>query len=235
MQTLRLYFGITRDSLLSFSKLFIIHQLTVKEVRRDNDDVMTFICTSNRKLDYKPGQYGIWSLKQFVKGKPGRLFTVASPPSEGVVQVSTRIGRTDFKQKLSHLTVGSKMQMVGPIGEFTLPKQLPSEIVFVAGGIGITPIRALSKHIHDARLPVTTTLIHSANDFYLYRDELQGYVNESHFVSRDTFDTSLSNTATAQPTATYYISGPPAFVDAAHTLLSNKKIQNIKTDGFLGY
>ncbi|HSH55226.1 MAG TPA: FAD-dependent oxidoreductase [Candidatus Limnocylindrales bacterium] len=235
MKTLQLYLGILRDAIKSFGKLFVFHKLTLQEVRDEGENIKTFIFESNRKLDYKAGQYGIWFMPKFIKGKPGRLFTLASSPEEGIVQLSTRIGKTDFKQKLSRLKPGATVFMEGPIGQFTLPNPSPEAVVFIAGGIGITPIRALAVYVHDAELPVNTTLIHSADDFYLYKDEMKQYFHESHFVTRSDFETVLRQVAHDQANATFFLSGPPGFVESAHTILRKQGIKRIKTDAFLGY
>jgi ferredoxin-NADP reductase len=235
MQTIRLYFGILRDSLKSFNKLFVIHHLTLQKVRTEGEDIKTFVFKSNKDLDYRAGQYGIWMLKRWVKGKPFRLFTVASPPDEGVIQLSTRISKSDFKQKLNKLVPGDKLLMFGPIGEFTIPKQPPGDIVFVAGGIGITPIRAIAKHIRDASLPIKSILIHSSHDLYLYKAELEQYIDQTYFTTHDNFETTLDKVAKQQQNATYYLSGPPQFVESARKLLMQNNIRLIKTDGFLGY
>ncbi len=235
MNTLRLYFGILRDSLLDFRKLFVFHTLTVTEVRHDKDDILTVVCTSNKPLDYKPGQYGIWFLNRWVSGKPGRLFSVASAPEEGVIQLSTRNGRTDFKRKLQRIAVGDKMYMEGPIGQFVLPEKPPIDVVFVAGGIGITPIRAMAKHIQMKSLPIDTTLIYSSAGSYLYESELKQAVKATTLVTRETLPEALTSIASRKPNATYYISGPPAFVESARKQLRKRGVSSIKTDAFLGY
>lgn len=235
MKTLQLYLGILRDAIKSFRKLFVIHRLTLLEVRDEGENIKTFIFKSNRRLNYAAGQYGIWFMPRFIKGKPGRLFTVASSPEEGIVQLSTRIGPSDFKQKLNRLNVGDTIFMEGPIGQFTLPEPLPQEIVFVAGGIGVTPIRAIAANIFNAQHPVKTTLIFSSSGTYLYKDELQKYVQNPHFTTRDTFDTTLNQVVSHQPRATFYVSGPPGFVESVNASLRKQGIKLIKTDAFLGY
>ncbi len=235
MLTMRLYLGILRDSLKSFGKLFVLHHLTLQEVRPEGEDIKTFVFKSNKKLNYRAGQYGIWMQRRWVKGKPWRFFTVASAPEEGVVQLSTRISKSDFKQKLNELKPGGKMLMLGPIGEFTLPQPAPSEVVFVAGGIGVTPIRAISKYTSDASLPIKTTLIHSSRGYYLYKDELEKYVTKAYFTDRDSFEAILQQVAEQQPEAIFYLSGPPNFVESTRKLLLQKNVRHIKTDGFLGY
>lgn len=237
-QYIKLNLLIGRDMLKSFRQLLVMHKLTLQEVRSENEDIKTFVFSSNQKLTYQPGQYGIWVLKRWVRGKPGRLFTVASPPEDNVIQLSTRISNSDFKQKLNKLRVGDTMLMFGPIGLFTLPRPLPPSIVLVAGGIGITPMRALAKHIYNQSLPVRLTLIHSGNGSYLYRDEMTGYAAQAHFVTRESLAATVASVVAVHDTAAvYYLAGPPAFVEATGKLLGQNNVgrQQIRKDGFLGY
>ncbi len=236
MQTAKIYLSILGDMLKGFRQLLTVHKLTLQEVIPEGENIKTFIFRSNKKLTYQPGQYGIWVLKRWVRGKPNRLFTVASPPEDGLVQLSTRISNSDFKQKLNQLKVGDRMIMFGPIGVFTLPKPPPKSIVLIAGGIGITPMRALAKHIHQQQLPVQTTLVHSANGFYLYQDEMARYTDQAFFVTRETFARTLDQAVQASDAQTiYYVSGPPAFVQEAEQQLKQRGVRDIKKDGFLGY
>lgn len=224
-----------RDALLDLRQFMTFYRLTVTEVRHELDDILTVVCSSNKPVRFKAGQYGTWFMGRWVWGKPGRLFTVASPPEDGQLQFSTRIGRTDFKKKLKQISVGDRMYMSGPIGQFVLPQDLPIDIIFVAGGIGITPIRALAKHIHNKTLPTNTRLIYSSNGSYLYEQELEQYVDSMKLVRRENFDEALQLTARQKPSASYYISGPPAFVNAARTQLRKQGVADIRTDAFLGY
>lgn len=232
---MRSHLGVLRDLLKNFYKLFTPHFLILKEIRDEGEDIKTFVFTSNKKIKYKAGQYGVWFQKRWIFGKPWRLFSLASSPEENTIQLSTRISKSDFKQKLSKLMIGNRVIMLGAIGEFTLPKEVPEKAVFVAGGIGITPIRSLIKRTNESSLPIETTLIHSGREFYLYRNELEKLVNQAYYTTHDNFENVLNQVIEQNKNAIYYLSGPPQFVENARVLLINKNIHHIKIDSFLGY
>lgn len=234
----RLYYvgKVAWEMLHNLKGLFKSHTVYLTEVRKEGENIKTFVFKQDKKLDFAAGQYALWFLPQFVKGKPARLFTIAAAPSEDTLQLSTRISDSDFKQKLDKLPLGSKIRLYGPVGAFTLGKQPPAKAVLVAGGIGATPMRSIALDAHSRQLPTKLTLVHSANGYYLYQDEFEKYVSDCHFVTKDTFEDTLAqvvaNTDTNVP---FYISGPPAFVNAAEVLLKKQHRNNIHKDGFLGY
>jgi len=230
------YILVTIEMTHDLFKLLIPHTLTLRESYDEGEDIRTFIFDPARPVKYQAGQYGLWLQHRWVWGKPFRLFTVASPPSDGYIQLSTRIRRSDFKQKLNRMKPGDKLTLFGPIGFFVLPKQSPKHIVLIAGGIGVTPMHALAKEIHNRKLPIDITFIHSGDDFYLYQQEMQTYARAAHFVRHDNFAEVLEQTvAELHSQAMYYISGPPAFVIAAERQLKDLGVTRVHRDGFLGY
>jgi ferredoxin-NADP reductase len=234
--TLWFYLYVTWEAILGFRTVFRLNVLSLKEARKEGEDIKTFIFTPNKKVRFEAGQYGLWWMPKWIWGKPARLFTVAASPTEGTLQVSTRISGTDFKQKLAKLPLGGKIYMFGPIGRFTLGNSPPKLAVLVAGGIGVTPMRAISRFIRDTKTPVKLILIHSADGYYLFRKEFEKYVSEHHFVTRKTFPKTLKEIAgKADEDTRFYISGPPAFVVAAEQQLKQSGVINIRKDGFLGY
>jgi ferredoxin-NADP reductase len=234
--TLWFYWYITWEAILGFRHVFRLHSLTLKESRREGEDIRTFVFAPKKKVKFEAGQYGLWFMPKFIWGKPARLFTVAASPTEDTVQVSTRISGTDFKQQLAKLSIGDRVYMLGPIGRFVLGKKPPKAAVLVAGGIGVTPMRAISKFVHDSDGPTKLTLIHSASGFYLYRKEFEQYVPSCHFVTKETLPQTLEQVARqASPDTPFYVSGPPAFVVAVEASLKKLGRKNIRQDGFLGY
>lgn len=226
---------VTWDMLRTFGGLFRFHKLTLVEKKREVEDIETFVMKPSKKLEFKAGQYGVWFVPRFIWGKPARLFTIAASPTEDTVQVSTRIRRTDFKKKLASLPLGASVYMIGPVGTFVLPDPAPKHALLIAGGIGVTPMRAIAKHVHDKKLATKLTLIHSA-DHYLYKTELEQLIADSHFVQRETFEEELQKVLKNVKNITpVYISGPPAFVLATEVILRKNGIKTIVKDGFLGY
>lgn len=55
---------------------------------------------------------------------------------------------------------GDSVWLFGPMGEFTL-KKTKSETVFIAGGVGITPILSIIQHLHEKKSKNNITLIYA--------------------------------------------------------------------------
>src|SRR5450756_2841841 len=88
-----------------------------------------------------------------------RWFTIASAPYEKHVMLTTRFAAKEsstFKQTLKALKPGDTVEISDLDGDFTVddPQQ---HYVFIAGGIGITPFRAILKQAAHDRKPVSYT------------------------------------------------------------------------------
>jgi ferredoxin-NADP reductase len=124
-------------------------------------DMMSFklgrkdVQQANHYLDYKAGQYAAMDLetKEDAEG-PVRSFTIASSPTEeGFILISTRIRDTPFKKKLANLEIGTPIKITAPVGNFVLSEDDNSKcVVFLSGGIGVTPFRSMVKYATDNRL-----------------------------------------------------------------------------------
>lgn len=81
-----------------------------------------------------------------------RWFTLSSSPTEELLAITTRlhpIEKSSFKQQLTELRPGARLHLADPMGDFVLPKDPNIPIVFIAAGLGITPVRSMLKWLHD--------------------------------------------------------------------------------------
>ena len=109
-------------------------------------------------LEWKAGQHGIFRFKgEKLDGGNFRAFSVASIKDEKVITILTKIGDTPsgFKSKLKSMEVGDTLTLRGPFGGFYI-SDYNRPMVMVAGGVGITPMRALLKDI-DKKGTLTDT------------------------------------------------------------------------------
>ena len=88
------------------------------------------------------------------RGKKWRAFSVASVPEEGYILIGTRThgNISSFKENLIGMSAGDKVKVIGPFG-WLVKKDDTSPIVFIAGGVGITPVRALIKQLENDKVP----------------------------------------------------------------------------------
>jgi ferredoxin-NADP reductase len=212
--------------------------LTVRNVTQDEDYLyVTFDKPAN--LQYENGQYGIFlHVEKDVEGRKMRAFSFASANDEDELVIGTRaVARaSSFKEWMKRLTPGDHMTVDGPTGRFTFQPNKPG--VFLAGGIGITPIRAMLRGLDDA---TGHTLIFSeAMEEYPFLQDIEripGLTLElTSGVPRTRF---LIEQATRlhHNDAVYYISGSPSFVNGITEQLDQLGIttNNIRFDRFTGY
>lgn len=174
--------------------------------------------------------------------KTKRWFTLSSSPTEGLLAITTRLDperKSSFKKALSDLVVGDSVPALMPMGDFVLPKNKSIPLVFIAGGIGITPYRSILKYLSDSGEKRDITLIYAVKD----RAEIafEDIITESdiklinHHGSLKAEDV-LRYTGKITNQAVY-ISGPENMVEILQKrLISNGiSIAQIRTDFFHNY
>lgn len=82
-----------------------------------------------------------------------RTFSIASSPFEGQLMFATRMRDTAFKRSLMKVPLGTEVKVSLPMGSFSLHKNSAKAAVFLAGGIGITPILSIVRQADHDRLP----------------------------------------------------------------------------------
>ena len=69
-----------------------------------------------------------------------------------MVSITTKFAShqsSTFKQELWSLKPGEPLKLADPMGDFVLPKDKTIPVVFVAGGMGITPMHSMVKYLQD--------------------------------------------------------------------------------------
>lgn len=206
-----------------------------------NDDTSSFYFSSELPLRYIAGQFTELTLTDNLR----HWFTLSSAPSEPLLAITTRKSDTAYKQALFALTQGDVVSVSQPLGDFVLPKSQAVPLVFIAGGIGITPFRSILSE-----LPFTTEHRQIALYYFvrhehsiLFKDILDKsdaavtYHSKGYSRTRQPFD--IATVLARQPAtdALFYIAGPEQMVtDMRQRLLShNIASEQIVTDQFLGY
>jgi ferredoxin-NADP reductase/Na+-translocating ferredoxin:NAD+ oxidoreductase RnfD subunit len=112
-----------------------------------------FATRNGAPLGFAPGQYLEWTLADEKTDGRGnrRTFTIASSPTEPDVHLGVRFydPSSSFKKRLLALEPGDTIVAGHLAGDFTLPRDPSEKLVFIAGGIGITPFRSMVKYMSD--------------------------------------------------------------------------------------
>lgn len=127
--------------------------LKLKEKLQISPDTVDFIFSLKNKFEYTPGQYMEWTLAYDRGDSRGnrRYFTLASSPTEDNIRLGVKLYQpsSGFKKALFNMSDQNSIVASQLAGEFILPKDKTQKIVFIAGGIGITPFRSILKYLID--------------------------------------------------------------------------------------
>ena len=119
------------------------------------DTIRTFYFRPERPLRYTAGQYTELYLPHKNPDKRGtkRWFTLSSSPEEELLSITTKYAGNDksssLKKTLFTLKPGTEVELADPMGDFVLPKLVQTPLVFVAGGIGVTPFHSMLTWLYE--------------------------------------------------------------------------------------
>jgi ferredoxin-NADP reductase len=143
-------------------------QIAVKLVsnRRETPTTRTIrVALEGRPFPYKAGQAAWVGVDPHDELTP---YSIASAPEEteqhGWIQFLVKVDAARrFGAAVERLPRGTEIYVGGPAGTFTLP-DAPSghELLFVAGGTGIAPVRSMIVHALAARRASVIRLLYSA-------------------------------------------------------------------------
>jgi ferredoxin-NADP reductase len=230
----------------------------VKELARDTYE---FSFTKDRGLNFKPGQYMEFTLKDDMSDSRGnrRYFTLASSPTEEFLSLGVKYypKPSSFKNKL--LEIGGRDVLVAAqlSGEFVLPKDVNKKLVFIAGGIGITPFRSMIKFLLDTKQKRDIVMFYSnrTKEDIAYREifnqakkeldiktiytltDAGQFATKIDMINRPIDKKLILQNVPDYQERTYYISGPNSMVDSFKSMLTSMGVprRQIKTDFFPGF
>ena len=146
--------------------------LTLKQKLQLAPDIYDFVFAPNRKLAFAPGQYMEWTLGHTDPDSRGnrRYFTLASSPTENTLRVGVKFydHSSTFKQAMLSMDHRTEIVAAHIAGDFVLPHNANQKLVFIAGGIGVTPFRSMIKYLLDSRQRRPIVLLYAnrqANEF----------------------------------------------------------------------
>lgn len=244
---------------------FLVSQkrrITLRLATRENiaDGIVELKFFPDRPLRFLPGQYMEWTLPHKHPDSRGirRFFTIASAPTEKEVRLGVRMNKvsSSFKQALQNVVIGGSLTACNIAGDFTLPRDPRKKLAFIAGGIGITPFRSMIKYLLDRGEKRDIILFHAcatpegfvyqevfneaaaAMDFKLVCLVTDAQHAGAEFLGRTGYldHKAITEEAPDWNERRWYLSGPPAMVDAYRRLLRScgVKRSHMVTDYFPG-
>lgn len=233
--------------------------LTLIEKKRLAVGTYEFIFKPDRPMVFRPGQYVEWTLGHTPSDTRGnrRYFTIASSPTEKTVHLGVRFyaPESTFKRTLKEMSIGDTVTASHIAGDFVLPKDSKKKLVFIAGGIGVTPFRSMVQYMIDTKEARSVVLLYSnktASEI-AYKEVFNAAAHtigmKTVYALTDeptpvlgTHNGFINGALIAKEIPDYkerifYISGPHGMVTAFEKTLQEMGVSrfNIKTDYFPGF
>ena len=235
--------------------------LKLKERREIGSGIIAFSFDCPRGFNYRTGQYMEWRLPKNGMDNRGnrRYFSIASSPTEPELMIAARFypRSSTYKQSMSSMGSGDPIVAAELSGDFVLPVDPTIPLVFIAGGIGITPFRSMIKFLVDTRQRRDVILIYSnyAEDEIVFRDVFDAAEKRSGLkvVYTLTDPARVSESWTGKvgfvdakmiaevvpdlKSRRFFVSGSPAMVDTMKSVLRTVGVPrvHIRSDYFPGY
>lgn len=208
---------------------FFQYQFTVSRIVRESYNVVSVYITGKnlQNLPAKPGQFIIvrfFNKKMWWQAHP---FSLSMAPTGTELRITVKaVG--DYTRTMDRITPGTKVFIDGPFGLFTDAVRTTNKILFIAGGIGITPIRALLEQFAPARHDSILLYANKTSQDIVLKKELESiaqntatkiidvlsdekkYAGEKGFVDAERIKRLVPDVLSRD----VYICGPPPMMDA---------------------
>lgn len=217
---------------------------TVASIDALSPTIRGITLTLDRDMEFQAGQY----INLHVPGVEGsRAFSIANPPSKaGTVELHIRKVPNGAATTYLHeqLQVGDELPLSGPYGQFFVRTSDSKDVIFIAGGSGLSSPQSMILDLLDngdtrqmylfqgardlAELyhrELFTTLAEKHDNFHYIpaldnpkpEDGWDGYHCYVHEAVKDYFDNKCSDHKA-------YLCGPPVMIDAAITMLMQARL-----------
>ncbi|MDD5083944.1 MAG: FAD-dependent oxidoreductase [Candidatus Moranbacteria bacterium] len=222
------------------------------------DQTVAFVFEKPQDFTFQAGQYVVMTLPKlaFPDNRRGiRSLSIASAPYEDTLMFAMRITDSGFKQTLNTMEIGDEATITKAIGHFVLDES-ERPVVFLIGGIGITPARSILRQavrdgskrrfclFYSNRRPQDASFASELQEFptldYHCVDTLTNqdaadrceWQEERGYICDHMLEKYLDDPKSPQ----YYVVGSPVFANAMIAMLTGMGVEkeSIKQDPFTG-
>jgi NAD(P)H-flavin reductase len=205
----------------------------ITQITQLTPDVRSFHIRIPDRPAYRPGQFLMLTVD--IEGKVRRrAYSIASPPHWENVELLIRlVPGGKVTPVLFSKQVGDELSVQMPYGTFYLDDPLPRKVVLLAGGVGLSAVIAMARHLEWIHYNGEATLIYGNRtpDHIIHKEELDrlshdwrlkvvhtidhpegtGWTGEIGYITEDLLLRSCDPSS-----STFYICGPPLMV--GHTV-----------------
>lgn len=197
------------------------HQMRVAEVNIESPTVVSLRITGRHldRMGARAGQFFLWRFMTWKLMWQSHPFSLSAAPDGRSLRITIK-NLGDFTSRIGEIAPGTRVIGVGPFGLFVDAVRQRDRVVLIAGGVGITPIRALAED-----MPNDTVLIYRVQNEgdVVFREELDELARERgitvHYIVGDHRDPGNRHLMSAEhllqlvpdiAQREVYVCGPPA-------------------------
>jgi predicted ferric reductase len=150
------------------------HRLRVLAVQPEAPGVVSVVIGGEHlpELRAEPGQFFRWRFLTRGLWWVSSPYSLSAPPQSGRLRITVK-GLGDHSAALARLRPGTTVVAEGPYGALTGATRVQRRVVLIAGGVGITPLRALFQSIPAGPGDLTLLYRASTDDDVVFRRELE--------------------------------------------------------------
>jgi len=156
--------------------IFVRRRYEILSVDAETHDTYTIrMKPANGKLPrYRPGQFMFLKLKRKKGKSEEHPFTISSSPTLDGEITATIKESGNFTDTIGETTVEDSARIAAPYGKFSFIYDEPARFLFIAGGVGITPIMSMIRFLRDTGdgRPVKLLFANKSEKDILFRDEI---------------------------------------------------------------
>jgi predicted ferric reductase len=201
------------------------HGLRVVDVRTEAPGVVSVRIGGRDlgRLGARPGQFFSWRFLARGRWWTAHPFSLSEKPGDTLRITVKALG--DHSARLADVPVGTRVVVEGPFGTFTEASRRRRKLLLVAGGIGITPVRALMEEVDGDVVVLYRAL---SDEDVVFRGELDELARrrglELHYLVGDHLTDEFAHLLTPDhlrevvpdlDERDVYVCGPPAMTDFA--------------------
>jgi predicted ferric reductase len=156
------------------------YRLRVSEVTLEGPGVVSLRITGRNldRLGAHAGQFFLWRFLARRAWGTAHPFSLSAAPDGSSLRITVK-GLGDHTARIAQIELGTRVVAEGPFGVFTDDRRRGEKAVLIAGGIGITPIRALAETMTGDLVVLYRVM---SEDDVIFRAELDALAADSGVV-----------------------------------------------------
>lgn len=160
-------------------RMTLRHRLRVAQIVPEAPGVVSLYITGREldQLQARGGQYFRWRFLTRQAWWRTHPFSLSAPINDRYLRLTIK-GVGDDSRGIQGLHPGTRVGVEGPYGLFTAQRQRRSKVLLIAGGIGITPLRALIEEIPPKKDAITLIYRARSSDDIVFRNELEKLIRD---------------------------------------------------------